>query len=48
MDGDGDLDLAVGNYQQVNQLYLNEGNGIFTENFLKSEINESGSNAAAS
>ncbi len=24
-DGDGDLDLAVGNYGQVNQLYRNEG-----------------------
>ncbi|MEM7130026.1 MAG: VCBS repeat-containing protein [Chloroflexota bacterium] len=30
MDGDGDLDLAVGNFEQVNQLYVNNGQGNFT------------------
>jgi hypothetical protein len=30
-DGDGDLDLAVGNYQQPNQLFVNNGDGTFTE-----------------
>lgn len=31
MDGDGDLDLAVGNIGQVNRLYRNEGGGTFVE-----------------
>jgi subtilisin-like proprotein convertase family protein len=30
VDGDGDLDLAVGNLSDVNQLYRNDGNGNFT------------------
>ncbi len=29
-DGDGDLDLAVGNYGEPNQLYRNDGSGHFT------------------
>jgi hypothetical protein len=29
MDGDGDLDLAVGNYDQQNAVYLNNGDGTF-------------------
>jgi len=29
VDGDGDLDLVVGNYSQANRLYLNDGNGVF-------------------
>jgi hypothetical protein len=31
MDGDGDLDLAVGNGGSVNRLYRNEGGGTFVE-----------------
>ncbi|RMF02634.1 MAG: hypothetical protein D6768_07805, partial [Chloroflexi bacterium] len=30
VDGDGDLDLAVGNYQGQNKIYLNNGSGTFT------------------
>ena len=30
VDNDGDLDVVVGNYSQVNKLYLNEGAGQFT------------------
>lgn len=29
-DGDGDLDLAIGNRNQPNQLYVNDGNGTYT------------------
>ncbi|MCP4535610.1 MAG: hypothetical protein GY832_00515, partial [Chloroflexi bacterium] len=29
VDGDGDLDLAVGNFQQQNVVYLNDGDGTF-------------------
>ena len=29
-DGDGDLDLAVGNYSELNQLYRNDGSGLAT------------------
>jgi hypothetical protein len=29
VDGDGDLDLVVGNYDQANRLYLNDGSGTF-------------------
>lgn len=36
VDNDGDFDLLVTNYEQANQLFINE-NGIFTEN-LDSEI----------
>ena len=28
MDGDGDLDVVVGNYEQTNRLYLNNGTPI--------------------
>ena len=31
VDGDGDLDLVVGNYGQQNRLYRNDGNGVFTD-----------------
>ncbi|MEW5870357.1 MAG: FG-GAP-like repeat-containing protein [Chloroflexota bacterium] len=31
VDGDGDLDLAVGNYEAANQLYLNDGAGNLTD-----------------
>jgi hypothetical protein len=31
MDGDGDLDLAVGNDEQVNRVYRNDGEGTFAE-----------------
>ena len=31
MDGDGDLDLAVGNLNQVNRIYENDGSGGFVE-----------------
>ncbi|HET6201351.1 MAG TPA: FG-GAP-like repeat-containing protein [Planctomycetota bacterium] len=31
MDGDGDLDVFVGNYQQQNRLDLNVGTGVFTD-----------------
>ena len=31
MDGDGDLDLAVSNYGQMNQMYQNNGSGVFME-----------------
>ncbi|MGY8702682.1 MAG: FG-GAP-like repeat-containing protein, partial [Candidatus Poseidoniales archaeon] len=30
VDGDGDLDLAVGNYQQNNEVYLNSGTALAT------------------
>ncbi len=30
VDGDGDLDLMVGNYNQFNKLYLNDGSGDFS------------------
>tara|TARA_R110002072_G_scaffold141664_3_gene286958 strand:- start:73683 stop:75314 length:1632 start_codon:yes stop_codon:yes gene_type:complete len=30
LDGDGDMDLVLANYQQ-NRLYLNAGNGVFTD-----------------
>ena len=30
-DGDGDLDLAVGNYSSANRLFINDGDGSFTE-----------------
>ena len=29
LDGDGDLDLAVGNWNQPNRVYMNDGNGTF-------------------
>ncbi|OGV46298.1 MAG: hypothetical protein A2X46_18650 [Lentisphaerae bacterium GWF2_57_35] len=29
-DGDGDVDLAVGNYTEPNELYINQGQGVFT------------------
>ena len=31
MDNDGDLDLAVGNDEEVNKVYQNDGNGVFTD-----------------
>ena len=31
VDGDGDLDLVVGNWQQQNCLYLNHGTGVFSD-----------------
>lgn len=31
VDGDGDLDLVVGNYNDQSRLYLNNGNGTFTD-----------------
>ncbi|MEO0478303.1 MAG: VCBS repeat-containing protein [Planctomycetota bacterium] len=31
VDGDGDLDLVVGNEQSQNRLYLNDGTGVFTD-----------------
>ena len=31
VDGDGDLDLILGNDQQQNRLYLNNGAGVFTD-----------------
>jgi hypothetical protein len=31
VDGDGDLDLYLCNYEKPNQLFLNNGKGIFTE-----------------
>ena len=31
MDGDGDLDLVVGNHDQVNRVYRNDGTGTFTD-----------------
>ena len=34
MDGDGDLDLAVGNLEAHNQIYINNGDGRFTSNQL--------------
>ena len=30
VDGDGDLDLVIGNFQQQNRLYRNDGTGTFT------------------
>jgi len=30
IDGDGDLDVVTGNYNQTNKLYLNDGSGGFT------------------
>merc|ERR1712054_261061 len=30
VDGDGDLDLFVANFGQTNNLYINNGKGIFT------------------
>ena len=31
VDGDGDLDMVVGNYAEQNRLYLNDGTGTFTD-----------------
>ncbi|HET6202174.1 MAG TPA: FG-GAP-like repeat-containing protein [Planctomycetota bacterium] len=31
LDGDGDLDAFVGNYQQQSRLHLNDGTGVFTD-----------------
>ena len=31
-DGDGDLDIVTGNYNQQNAVYLNDGNGNFFTN----------------
>ena len=34
VDGDGDLDAVVANYQQQNQLLINDGSGNFVASFL--------------
>ena len=31
IDGDGDLDLATGNWNEINRIYTNDGEGTFTE-----------------
>lgn len=36
-DGDGDIDLAVGNQRQQNKLYINNGDGTFSEEDLFGE-----------
>ncbi|MCP4537492.1 MAG: hypothetical protein GY832_10130 [Chloroflexi bacterium] len=45
-DGDGDLDLAVGNWRQANQLYRNDGNGNFTVEELGTGIRRPTSSVA--
>ncbi|MCB0036543.1 MAG: VCBS repeat-containing protein, partial [Anaerolineales bacterium] len=40
-DGDGDLDLAVGNREQINQLYLNDGAKNFSPSDLGPEVRAS-------
>ncbi|MCP4537493.1 MAG: hypothetical protein GY832_10135 [Chloroflexi bacterium] len=46
MDGDGDLDLAVGNYNGLNCLYRNDGSGSFTEHNTLGAVAERTSSVA--
>jgi hypothetical protein len=44
VDGDNDLDIIIANYTEQNRLYLNDGNGIFTdatENNLPADTDDS-------
>ncbi|MGI8605220.1 MAG: FG-GAP-like repeat-containing protein [Verrucomicrobiales bacterium] len=38
VDGDGDLDLYVCNYDSANRLFLNDGTGLFTEAAFKAGV----------
>ncbi len=40
IDNDGDMDLFVGNHDFDNQLFLNQGNGVFTDISISSGIHD--------